>query len=181
MLAESVRDLLMELDIYSVDIIGYSMGGYVALELARIAPSMVHSIVSHAMKFYWTEAAIAEAVEGLDIEKIKVRSQKGFDILSLMHSANGLEKTTAVMRSIVENFRKEQLLEDDLLTIQAPVLLNVGDRDTLVTLPEITKLYESQDKKKTFLTIHANSPHPISKLDLSSFTHSVREFWKTLD
>src|ERR1041385_6884408 len=34
-LAESVLDLLDELKTYHVDIIGYSMGGYVALELAR--------------------------------------------------------------------------------------------------------------------------------------------------
>jgi pimeloyl-ACP methyl ester carboxylesterase len=50
-LAESVRDLLLKLEMYSVDIIGYSMGGYVGIELVRIAPSMVNSIVSHAMKF----------------------------------------------------------------------------------------------------------------------------------
>ena len=53
-LGQTVRSLLEELSIYSVDIIGYSLGGYVALELARMAPSMVNSIVSHAMKFYWT-------------------------------------------------------------------------------------------------------------------------------
>ena len=178
--AEAVRDLLMKVEICSVDIIGYSMGGYVALELARIAPSMVHSIVSHAMKFYWTKEAITEALDGLDIEKIKARSQKGYDILSAMHSANGLEKTVAAMRSTIENFRTEQLSEDDLRNIPAPILLSVGDRDTLVSLPEIEKLYTSQEKKKTFLAIHPNSPHPISKLDLGSFTHSVREFWKCM-
>src|SRR5215510_3791432 len=32
-LARSVRDLLEHLKIYSVDIIGYSMGGYAAIEL----------------------------------------------------------------------------------------------------------------------------------------------------
>ncbi len=170
----------MKLEIYSVDVIGYSMGGYVALELAHIAPSMVHSVVSHAMKFYWTEETINEALEGLDAERIKARSQKGYEMLSAMHSANGLEKTVAGMRSTIENFRREQLTEDDLKQIQAPLLLSVGDRDTLVTLPEITKLYESQDKKKTYLAIHPNSPHPISKLDIVSFTHSVREFWKII-
>jgi pimeloyl-ACP methyl ester carboxylesterase len=179
-LAESVRSLLEEFKIYSVDIIGYSMGGYVALELVRIAPSMVHSIVSHAMKFYWTEEAIMEALDGLDIEKIKARSQKGYEILSVMHSANGLENTISAMRSTIENFSLEQLSEDDLMKIQVPLLLSVGDRDTLVTLPEITKLYQSQDKTKTFLAIHPNSPHPISKLELPSFTHSVREFWKCI-
>lgn len=181
MLAESIRDLLLELEIYSVDIIGYSMGGYVALELARIAPSMVHSIVSHAMKFYWSEDAIAETLAGLDVEKIKAHSPKGYKILSRMHSHNGLEQTIAATRSIIESFRKEQLSESDLIMIQAPLLLSVGDRDSLVGLGEIIKLYESQDKKKTFLAIHPNSPHPISKLDLGSFTHSIREFWKALD
>lgn len=180
-LAESVRDLLMKLEIYSVDIIGYSMGGYVALELARIAPGMAHSIVSHAMKFYWTEDAIADSLALMDAGKIQSRSQKCFEILSSMHSPNGLEKTIEANRSIVESFRKEQLTEEDLIRIQAPVLLSVGDRDDLITLREITKLYESQEKTKTFLAIHPNSPHPISKLDMISFTHAIREFWQTLD
>ena len=180
MLAECVRDLLLELKIYSVDIIGYSMGGYVALELARIAPSMVHSVVSHAMKFYWTPEAIAEAFTGLDIAQIKVRSQKGYEILSAMHSTNSLEKTVAAMRSTIEHFRAERLSEDDIRQIRAPVMLSVGDRDMLLPLPEITRLYQSQDKQKTYLTIHPNSPHSISKLDLASFTHSVREFWKCI-
>jgi pimeloyl-ACP methyl ester carboxylesterase len=178
MLAENSRDLLMKLEIYSVDIIGYSMGGYVALELAQIAPNMVHSIISHAMKFYWTEEAIADSLALLDADKIEARSQKGFEILSSMHSSNGLEKIIEANRSIVGSFRKEQLTEEDLITIQAPLLLSVGDRDDLVTLPEITSLYKSQNKLKTFLAIHPNSPHPISRLDLVSFTHAVREFWK---
>ncbi len=179
LLAESVRDLLLKLESYSADIIGYSMGGYAALELARIAPSMVHSITSHAMKFYWTDEAIAEALDGLNAEKIKARSQKGYDILSAMHSASGLEKTIESMRSVIRHFGTEKISEEDVRGIHAPLLLSVGDSDHLVPLSEITKLYEYQDKAKTFLAIHSNSPHPISKLDLESFTHSVREFWKT--
>jgi len=178
MLAESVRSLLEKLNIYSVDIIGYSLGGYVALELACIAPSMVHSIVSHAMKFYWTEEAITESLAQLDSEKIRTRSQRVYDILVTMHSGNGLDRTIASMRSIIEHFRIEHLKEEYLLYIQTPLLLSVGDRDDLVLLPEITKLYQSQDQKKTYLAIHPNSPHPLSKLDMGSFTHAVREFWK---
>lgn len=84
------------------------------------------------------------------------------------------------MRSIIEHFRIKQLAEETLLNIQHPLLLSVGDRDDLVTLTEITKLYHSQDQKKTFLAIHPNSPHPISKLNLLSFTQAVRIFWKNL-
>ena len=179
-LAETVHSLLEELKIYSVDIIGYSLGGYIALEMARITPSTIHSIVSHGMKFYWTEAAISESLVSLDIEKIKMRSQKGYEILSAIHSGSGLETAIKANRCIVEHFREVQLTEEDLYKIQVPLLLSVGDRDELVTLTEITKLFSSRDPKKTFLAIHPNSPHPISKLDLISFTNSVRIFWKDL-
>src|ERR1043165_5075761 len=60
-LAQYVHTLLIDhLHIPTVDIIGYSMGGYAAIELALMAPSVVRSIVSHAMKFYWTAQAISE-------------------------------------------------------------------------------------------------------------------------
>ncbi|HEY6171113.1 MAG TPA: alpha/beta hydrolase, partial [Candidatus Kapabacteria bacterium] len=177
-LARYTRSLLEHLEVYSVDIIGYSMGGYVGIELALMAPSMVKSIVSHAMKFYWTESAIVEATTGLDVDKIKARSQKGYDMLSGMHEANGLEKTVALTKSIITNFAISQLREEDLSKLNCPLLLSVGDRDELVSLEEISKLYLALDKKKVSLAVHANSPHPISKLDKESFTHAVREFWK---
>ncbi len=179
-LARFVRDLLEYLKVYSVDIIGYSLGGYVAIELALIAPSTVHSIVSHAMKFYWTEDATADSLAGINPAAIKARSSKGYEILSGMHGANGLDRTSLLMKSIIEHFRSEQLTPVKLREFHCPLLLSVGDRDALVPPEEVSRLYLELEKSKTYCATHPNSPHQLSKLDLVSFTNAVRLFYKTL-
>ena len=180
-LAESVHSLLVEeLHIPVVDVIGYSMGGYVAIELALMAPAVVRSIISHAMKFYWTPEAIADAIQGLDPITIKARSQKGYDALSMLHQTNGFERTALLAASIIESFRARQLSVGDIARLQCPLLLSVGDRDEMVPPEEVSKLYLELPKTTTYLAIHPTSPHQFAKLDLNSFTTAIREFWKSL-
>jgi len=180
-LAQYVHSVLIDhLHIPTVDIIGYSMGGYVAIELALMAPNVVRSIISHAMKFFWIEQAISEALAGLDPQSIKQRSQKGYNILSSIHQVNGFERTAMLASSIIESFKERQLTADDVKRLQCPLLLSVGDRDEMVPPEEVSRLYLELPKEKTYLAIHPNSPHPIAKLDLVSFTAAVREFWKTV-
>ncbi|MEI8133802.1 MAG: alpha/beta hydrolase [bacterium] len=180
-LASCVRDVLLHEEIGHVDIIGYSMGGYVALELCKIAPSMVRSIVTHATKFYWDEKSIEMSQAQLRTEVIKSRSERVYQILQTMHAEVGIENTFAANRSVVGNFAKEKLVEADIAKFGIPLLLSVGDRDNLVSLDEITQLYTSQNPNTTSLAIHPNSPHQFSKLDMNSFTNAIRIFWKQLN
>jgi pimeloyl-ACP methyl ester carboxylesterase len=180
-LAGYVHSLLIDhLHIPVVDIIGYSMGGYVAIEVALMASSVARSIVSHAMKFYWTDQAISEALAGLNPESIKQRSQKGYDILSAIHETNSFERTAMLASSIIESFRQQQLTAEDIERLECSLLLSVGDRDEMVPPEEVSRLYLELPKEKNYLAIHPYSPHPIAKLDLVSFTAAAREFWKTI-
>lgn len=177
-LATDVLALIDHLAIEQVDIIGYSLGGYVGLQVASRAPQRVRSVVSNAMKFYWTEEAIVKNCEQASVETIRNRSQKGFDILSAMHAANGFDKASELMRSIMGNFRTKKLEVDDIKAAGTPVLLSVGDRDELVPLEEIDQLFKAIGKEQASLTVHPNSPHPIGKLDLQSFQTAVNYFWQ---
>ena len=180
-LSNAVHSLLIDhLHIPVVDIIGYSMGGYTAIDLAIQAPAVVRSIVSHAMKFYWTEQAISDAMKGLDPAAIKARSEKAYVALSSLHAANGFERTAVLAASIISSFSTEGLSEEAIASMKTPLLLSVGDSDAMVPPEEVSTLYLNLPKEKTFLAIHPNSPHPISRLDLHSFTESVTKFWRTL-
>src|SRR5204863_9929152 len=61
-IAHIISDFLDQLNIPQVDIVGYSLGGYIGLALARFSPKRVRSVVTHAMKFYWTPEAIDSAI-----------------------------------------------------------------------------------------------------------------------
>jgi predicted esterase len=132
------------------------------------------------MKFYWTEQAITENVAQVSPEAIQARSTKGYDFLSSLHSANGLDRTCTLMRSTMENFRSKKLEIEEIKASGIPVLLSVGDRDELVPLDEIERLYKDIGMAQASLAVHPNSPHPIGKLDLQSFENAVLRFWTVL-
>jgi esterase/lipase len=129
------------------------------------------------MKFYWTGEAIKENVAQVSPEAIKAKSAKGFDILSNLHAANGLDRSCKLMCSAMNNFRTKKLEVEDITASGVPVLISVGDRDELVPLSEAEELYKSIGMTQASLTVHPNSPHPIGKLDLASFETAIKYFW----
>lgn len=179
-LAQHTLEMLDHWDIAQVDIIGYSMGGYVGLELACMAPKRVRSVVSHGMKFYWTPESIDASVAELDSEVIRKRSEKGHAALTRMHETNTLDRTIMLTRSVIETFRTYGLDVEALKTVKTPVLLSIGDRDELVPLPEVLRLYQELGYEQASLAIHPNTRHMLHFIPLDSFEWAVRHFWKKL-
>jgi pimeloyl-ACP methyl ester carboxylesterase len=180
-LAESVRDFLIEHQFHQVDIIGYSLGGYVALELAVLDEALTRSIVAHAMKFYWTQEAVEESLGELYPATIQTRSAKGFAALERVHAKNTIERTLSQCRSLVSSFRERHLTSEDIREAGVPLLLSVGDRDELVPMRETQRLYDEVGMELASLAVHANTPHPFHKLPNEAFARSVNIFWKTLE
>jgi len=175
--ASLLLSLLDKLHIESADVIGYSLGGYVGLEAAKLDRKRIRSVISHAMKFYWTNEAIHSSVSELHGDTIKAKSQKAYDALAQAHHANGLERTLELSRALIAHFHTAQLSVDDIKHLQLPLLLSVGDRDELVSLPEILDLYQSLDPAFTSLTILPNTRHPFHFLPKDTFKEAVDQFW----
>jgi len=176
-LASYTLRLLDSLGVEGVDVIGYSMGGYVGIEMALLAPGRVRTLVSHAMKFFWTPEAIASTLEELRSDALRERSQRGFDALAAMHSPVGLESTLQHSRSIISSFGQRQLSPEVVRAAGIPLLLSVGDRDELVPLREVVALFDALDCSRSTLTVHPGTPHPFHLLPLDCFEHAVRKFW----
>jgi pimeloyl-ACP methyl ester carboxylesterase len=179
-LAEQTLKMLDHWHVEKIDIIGYSLGGYVGLEMAVMHPHRIRSVVSHAMKFYWTPESISASLNDLQPDVLKAKSEKAHVALSKMHEANGLERTMELSRKLIENFASYGIDTSLIKESAVPVLLSVGDRDELVSLSEILKLYQELGYERSSLAIHPNTRHQFHFLSPDSFERAIRQFWSKL-
>jgi len=178
-LAATVLRFLQQQNIYTVDIIGYSLGGYVGIELALHSPIHVRSIVSHAMKFFWTDEAITTAVGSMEWSVVS-QNERRRDKLNALHVKSGAEQAFKVSQDIVKGFRVNQLTIEKVKELRPPILLSVGDHDELVSLPEILKLYQGLGQDRSALSVLANTRHPINTVSAEPFAAAARQFWKAM-
>ncbi|MBO9573200.1 MAG: alpha/beta fold hydrolase, partial [Chitinophagaceae bacterium] len=83
--ANAVVSFLEEQKIKQVNIFGYSMGGYVALYLARHHPELINKIITLGTKFHWNKETAANEVKMLDPEKIAVKVPSFAKALETLH------------------------------------------------------------------------------------------------
>jgi pimeloyl-ACP methyl ester carboxylesterase len=148
-----------------VDILGYSMGGYVALWLAKQHPEVVGKIVTLGTKFDWSIESALQETKKLNAEKILEKIPAFARILENRHAPNDwkmlLQKTGSMMMAL----GKSPLLTKEILqTIQHPTEICLGDQDDMAD-----RSYS--EEVASFLPNGAfhlleNTQHPIEKVDL---------------
>jgi pimeloyl-ACP methyl ester carboxylesterase len=68
--ADDVISYMDEHQISKVNILGYSMGGYVGMYIAKHHPERIDKIITLATKYNWNETIAAKEVQMLNPEKI---------------------------------------------------------------------------------------------------------------
>ena len=164
--AGEVIRLLDERNLHSVPVFGYSMGGYVALYLARHHPERVSRIMTLGTKFNWTPESAETEVKMLnpDVLELKVPSFAGS--LKKIHGEQQwrtvLQQTAGMMKAMGA---RNPLTTDDFGRITLPVLLGLGDLDKMVTREETNRVQKLIPGSRVSILDH--TPHPFEKADLS--------------
>jgi pimeloyl-ACP methyl ester carboxylesterase len=162
--ARSVVEHMDKKKIQVADFFGYSMGGYVALFLARHYPERVGRVVTLSTKFAWSEAIAENEIKLLDAEKIKEKVPKFADALEQRHKPVRWEEVLSKTAEMMKNLgSKPELQREDLLAINCPVLVAVGDHDTMVSIAETQEAYEAL--KDGQFAVLPGTPHPIAQMN----------------
>jgi pimeloyl-ACP methyl ester carboxylesterase len=174
--ADDVLRYLDDNKIAQVSIFGYSMGGYVALFLARYFPEKVNQIFTLATKFDWTPEIAARETGMLDAAKIAEKIPAFANQLEGRHHPVDwkqlLQKTAVMMCDMGD---ENPLKKEDFEAIDCPVLVGIGDSDTMVSLEESISVYRLLPKSN--LIVLPKTQHPIEKIDIGQLTAAINNFF----
>ncbi|MFT3794129.1 alpha/beta fold hydrolase [Flavobacterium sp.] len=174
--ASETLDYLDANQIDAIKIFGYSMGGYVALYLAKMHPQRIDGIFTLATKFEWTPEIAARETKMLNPEKIAEKIPAFAAELQQRHAPNDwktvMAKTAEMMIGLGDN---NPLQLEDYQAIQIPTRIAIGDKDQMVTLEETIAVYRSLPHAS--LVVLPQTQHPIEKVSVERLVSELGIFF----
>lgn len=173
--AQEVIDFLSIHHISSINIFGFSMGGYVAMYLAKHHPNKVNKLITLATKFYWDDAIAAKESTLLDPQKIEEKIPAFAAQLKKRHDPQDwkivLHKTAEMLLKMGNN---NTIKMQEYQSIKHPVLVMLGDRDKMVSFEETLKIY--QQLANAQLSILPGTQHPIESVNIPRLAFEIKSF-----
>ena len=173
--ADEVLNYVQKNKLGAINIFGYSLGGYVALWLAKHHPSVVGKIVTLATKFYWDEAVAAKEVRMLDAEIILQKVPAFAEQIRARHLPNDWKTVLGKTRKMLLKLGQHNTLKlADYANIKAECLLLLGDIDKMVTVDETIAVQKAIPHARFQVLPH--TPHPIEQVDPAMLSAIITDF-----
>jgi len=137
---QDIIALLDFLQIETVHIAGYDLGGYLGLMLALNQPRRVSTLLMHATKFYWTKESAVRMQEQLDPDIMAQKVPVYADQLVQEHGARHWRVLVRQAADLMTRLAENGLTERMATHTQPPVLVSVGDRDKMISILEAQRL-----------------------------------------
>lgn len=173
---ENVVKYLDTHSLASCDIMGYSMGGYVALHLASIQPERIKRILTLATKFRWNPETSAKEAGYLDSDKIEVKVPKYAEFLRSLHGDLWRDNLQATREMMIHLGNNPLLTPTVLSGIPHRVRIALGDRDAMVTIEETIEVYKVLPNGE--FQIFPQTPHPLEKVRTEMFAGAILDFFE---
>lgn len=174
MFALSVLDYMQAQGMASSNFFGYSMGGYVAMYLARHYPEKVDKIITLATKFHWSPAIADKEAKQLNPGKIQQKIPQFAALLEHRHAPNDWKEVLARTRDMMQALGKQQVLNaEDYARISSNILLLLGDRDTMVTVAETLEVFSALPNAA--MAMLPRSAHALEQVNKEALLFHIRQ------
>lgn len=154
------------------DVFGYSMGGYVALNHARLYPNRLGRIITLGTKFHWNAEESEKEIGRMNPDIIEQKIPKFAKALEERHAPEDWKQNMKAVCDLMHAMGNGMALKPtDFAHIENSVLITVGDKDKMVTIEESRMIAEALPNGD-FLTFE-NVEHPIELLDVTKLVEEV--------
>lgn len=172
--SKELESYIHEKELHKPIVFGYSMGGYVALNLAITNPDIIGKIITLGTKFNWNMTSIEKETKHLDPE---ILQQKVPDYSRSLENKHGKSwqdlviKTSALLKKINT---ESSINAETLKNCKLPVLLGIADKDHLVSIEETLEVYRSLNKASMFML--PNTRHQIETVNCDLLSKIITDF-----
>ncbi|MFZ5757532.1 MAG: alpha/beta fold hydrolase [Pseudomonadota bacterium] len=154
---------------------GYSLGGLVALYLARHFPQRTLGVATLATRVVFDDDAIKHLLHVSEPERLKKIPNRPF-LLQARHAPNRWEDVIAMNRQLFSGLQAQPpVLGYDLSQIQAPALVMCGDKDSLVTTGEAREVARLLGADTW---VFAGPSHPITSCPLNTIAQKIEHWYR---
>lgn len=168
-LCEFVRAYTNARNLQNFGLIGYSMGGYVGLQLASENLPGMSKLLTLAVKTNWNPDIAGTEAGKLSAEYLQPLAEK----LEALHGKqwlNLLPCTAGIMQSIGHN----PLMPSNISRISIPFRMLLGENDKMVGLEETLRFTEASDKG-SFHSLSGQG-HLLEKMDARMLADEILNF-----
>lgn len=173
--ADDVLVYMQQQNIERASFFGYSMGGYVAMYIAKYFADKVEKIITLATKFHWDETIAAREVKMLNPDVMLQKVPAYAEALQQRHAPNDwkivLQKTADMMNGLGAN---NTLKLEDYASIHPLCLIMLGDRDKMVTLDETISVYKQMPNAQ--MAMLPATPHPLEQVNTELVSYFMKRF-----
>ena len=174
--AENLQYFIEHHNLAPARIVGYSMGGYVALWLAAQSPKLVHSIITLGTSLAWNPTHAHQQVKFLNADVMEEKVPAYADELKRRHAACDwrlvLAKTANMMLDLGENPR---LTSEVYARISCKVRYGIGDRDKMVSFNETLEAYRATPASEFYVL--PGTEHPLDRVAPKRWASQIRDFF----
>ncbi|MCW3462156.1 alpha/beta fold hydrolase [Chitinophaga nivalis] len=158
-----------------VHLFGYSMGGYVAMYLARHHPEKIGHVITLGTKYNWNEATAGKEVKQLDPALIAEKVPAFAAQLQERHTGKNWQDVVLHTARLIEDLGHQSLLKlSDYAQIASPCMLMMGDKDGMVSFQETIEVYKALPLAQ--FTVLPDTAHPLEKADVPLLAYYIRRF-----
>jgi esterase/lipase len=175
--ADNVIKYMQANNIKKAHFFGYSMGGYVALYLAKHFPEKVITVFTLATKFEWTLEIATKEIGMLNAEKIAIKLPSFAKELEKRHSPTNWKEVLLRTAEMMQQLGiKNVLTLSDFESIKQPIFISIGDNDMMVSLDETIAVYKKLPNAN--FMVFPYTQHPIERIDLAKLSEAINSFVK---